>query len=205
MPTAAEPARSRPRRADARRNIEAILDAATACLAANAEASMAEIATAAGVGRVTLYAHFKTRADLVDALLVRTTTRARDILGAIDTGGEPRAALARLVSASWLIVDQFRFVLAAASRELPPERIRDVHDDVLGRVRELVERGQQAGVFRTDLPDSWLTGLSMTIMHAAASDVSAGRLPAGEVPSVVTATLLAALTPPGARAPRSAT
>lgn len=201
MPTAAGPAGSRPRRADARRNIAAILDAATSCLAANAEASMAEIATAAGVGRVTLYGHFKTRADLVDALLVRTTTRARDILTAVDTTGEPSAALARLVSASWQVVDQFRFVLAAATRELPPDRIRDVHDEALARLKELIERGQQAGAFRTDLTVSWLTGLSMTVMHAAAADVSAGRMPAGDVPAVVTATLVAALTPPGARVP----
>jgi AcrR family transcriptional regulator len=201
MTASAEPAAARPRRADARRNIAAILDAALTCLAANPDASIADIAAAAGVGRITLYGHFKTRADLIDAVLVRTTAAGHDILATTDTSGEPRAALARLVSASWALVDQFRFVLAAASRELPPERIRDAHDLVLGRVLELIERGQHTGEFRTDLPTAWLTSLSMAVMHAAAADVSSGRMSAAEVPNVVTATLLAALTPPGTPVP----
>ena len=62
----------RAQRADARRNIAAILDAATECLAHDPEMSIADIAAAAGVGRITLYGHFRTRADLVDAVLVRT-------------------------------------------------------------------------------------------------------------------------------------
>jgi TetR/AcrR family transcriptional regulator, mexCD-oprJ operon repressor len=196
-----EPASPRPRRADARRNIAAILDAAIACLADNPEASMAEIAATAGVGRVTLYGHFKTRAELIESVVELTTAQAHDILDAVDTSGDPHAALARLIAASWLIVNQFRFVLAAAQRELPGERIRRAHDDVLGRVQLLIERGQHAGAFRTDLPTTWLTGLSMSVMHGAASDVSAGRLTAAQAPSIITATMLAALTPPGVPVP----
>src|ERR1700744_6291747 len=70
----------RAQRADARRNIAAILDAATDCLARDPETSVAGIAAAAGVGRITLYGHFKTRADLVDAVLARTVQRADLIL-----------------------------------------------------------------------------------------------------------------------------
>ena len=44
----------RAQRADARRNIAAILDAATDCLARDPEMSIAGIAAAAGVGRITL-------------------------------------------------------------------------------------------------------------------------------------------------------
>ena len=52
---------ARPQRADARRNVAAILDAAVLCLTRNPDASIADIAEAAGVGRVTVYGHFKTR------------------------------------------------------------------------------------------------------------------------------------------------
>src|ERR1700731_535694 len=55
-------ARERDRRADARRNIASILDAAQDCLSRDPTASIADIAQAAGVGRVTLYGHFGTRA-----------------------------------------------------------------------------------------------------------------------------------------------
>src|SRR5690348_8100542 len=91
-------------RADARRNIAAILDAATDCLARDPEVSIADIAVAAGVGRITLYGHFRTRADLIDAVMVRTVERADAILDATDTSGDPADALARLVASSWRIV-----------------------------------------------------------------------------------------------------
>ncbi len=58
------------KRADAQRNIAAILDAATECLSRNPAASTSEIAKAAGVGRVTLYGHFPSRPELVDAVFV---------------------------------------------------------------------------------------------------------------------------------------
>jgi TetR/AcrR family transcriptional repressor of mexCD-oprJ operon len=183
------------RRADARRNIAAILGAATDCLARDPEMSIADIAAAAGVGRITLYGHFKTRADLVDAVLVRTVERADAILDATDTSGDPAAALARLVASSWQIVHQFRNILLAAQRELPAERIRGVHDRILRRVQSLIEHGQQAGTFRRDLPQQWLITTAYSLMHAAAEDVAAGRLDPDDTARLITATLLAAFTP----------
>jgi AcrR family transcriptional regulator len=161
-------------RADARRNVAAILAAATDCLARNPDTSVAEIAAAAGVGRMTLYGHFKTRGDLLDAVLAQVITEAHQALGALDLSGDPRDALARLAAASWRLVSRLRNILAAAQRELPAERIRQAHDPVLGQVRALVERGRSAGAFRTDLPTSWLVSLAMNVMHAAAAEVSAG-------------------------------
>lgn len=186
----------RAQRADARRNVAAILDAATDCLARDPEVSIAGIATAAGVGRITLYGHFKTRAELVDAVLARTIEHADAILGATDTGGDPAGALARLVAASWRIVHPFRNILLAAHRELPAERIRGVHDPILRRVQALIGRGQRAGTFRRDLPSRWLTTTVFSLMHAAAEDAAAGRINADEAAGLINATLQAAFTPP---------
>ena len=186
----------RPQRADARRNIAAILDAATEGLARDPEISIAGIAAAAGVGRITLYGHFKTRADLVDAVLARTVKRADAILDATDTSGDPAQALSRLVAASWQIVDQFRNILLAAQRELPADRIRGVHDRILRRIQSLITRGQQAGAFRRDLPQQWLITTAYSLMHAAAEDTTAGRLDPGDAARLITATLLAAFAPP---------
>lgn len=59
----------RPRRADARRNQQALLEAAAAVfVAAGVEAPVREIAARAGVGTATIYRHFPTRADLILAL-----------------------------------------------------------------------------------------------------------------------------------------
>ncbi len=195
----AEPVR--PQRADARRNAASILDAAVRCIARDPDASIGDIAQAAGVGRVTLYGHFSTRADLVEAVLTRTVQQADVILGSVDTTGDPRDALSRLVAASWQIVDQFRSVLRAAQRELPPERIRGRHDQIMKRAEGIINRGQRAGVFRDDVPKNWLITTAFSLMHAAADDCTAGRLDTGDAARVLTATLLAALTPPGTSVP----
>ena len=189
----------RAQRAYARRNVAAILDAATDCLARDPEMSIAGIAAAAGVGRITLYGHFKTRAELVDAVLVRTIERADAVLGATDTAGDPSEALTRLVASSWQIVHQFRNILLAAHRELPAERIRGVHDPILRRVQSLIGRGQRAGTFRSDLPEQWLITTTFSLMHAAAEDAAAGRVKADDAAGLITATLLAAFTPPTER------
>jgi AcrR family transcriptional regulator len=167
-----------------------------ACLANDPDASVASIASAAGVGRITLYGHFKTRAELVDAVFVRTVEHANAILDATDAGGDPAEALARLVASSWQIVHQFSSILLAAQRELPAERIRGVHDPILRRVQALIERGQGAGAFRTDLPEQWLITTAFSLMHAAAEDAAAGRVKADDAARLITATLLAAFTPP---------
>ena len=186
----------RAQRADARRNIAAILDAATECLARDPEMSIAGIATAAGVGRITLYGHFSTRAELVDAVLTRTIEQADAILDATDISGDPADAVARLVAASWQIVHRFSNILLAAHRELPADRIRGVHDPILRRVQSLIDRGQQAGTFRRDLPRQWLITTAFSLMHAAAEDAAAGRINPDDAPGLITATVLSAFTPP---------
>ncbi|MFN8195410.1 MAG: helix-turn-helix domain-containing protein [Nocardioidaceae bacterium] len=63
------PGRRTPRRADARRNQLALLDAAAATFAASGvHAPVRDIAARAGVGVGTIYRHFPSRADLVVAV-----------------------------------------------------------------------------------------------------------------------------------------
>jgi AcrR family transcriptional regulator len=60
---------ARSQRADARRNQETLLDAATAVfIASGVEAPVRDIAAEAGVGVGTIYRHFPTRADLIVAV-----------------------------------------------------------------------------------------------------------------------------------------
>ncbi len=59
----------RPKRADARRNAETLLDAAAAIfVTSGVEAPIRDIAARAGVGTATIYRHYPTRADLVIAV-----------------------------------------------------------------------------------------------------------------------------------------
>jgi TetR/AcrR family transcriptional repressor of mexCD-oprJ operon len=194
-------AKTPPRRADAQRNIAAILDAAVTTLGSDPEASVSEIARAAGVGRVTLYGHFPNRADLVEAALAKAITDGHAALDEVDLAGDPRQALARLIGSSWFLVNRSRALLLAAQGVLPPGRIRELHAGPAERVERLVERGRQEGAFRTDLPTSWLVGVLHSVMHSAADEINAGRLTADHAAAYITATVLAALTPPGSRVP----
>lgn len=191
-------------RADARRNIEAILEAAAASLSRNPDATLAQIAEAAGVGRITLYGHFPSRSALIEAVLAREVEAGETVLAGVDLSGDPRHALARLVSSSWQQIERVGSVTIAAEEALAPERILQVHARPAARVDALVERGRAAGVFRTDLPTQWLVTTLHRVMHGAAEDLHAGRLtPEAAVPAIV-GTILAAYTAPGGIVPDAA-
>jgi AcrR family transcriptional regulator len=89
----------RPKRADARRNEENLLDAAAAVfVASGVEAPIRAIATKAGVGTATIYRHFPTRADLIVAVYrhqVESLAAAGPAL--LAAGTSPFAALAQWV------------------------------------------------------------------------------------------------------------
>lgn len=189
------------KRADAVRNRDAILDAAAVRLSEDAGASMADIASAAGVGRVTLYGHFPSRRDLIDATIARAVAEGNVALDAVDLSGDPRAALCRLIASSWLLIEQIGSLMTAAHAELGPERIRELHEQPAARVEVLIRRGQDDGVFRADLPSSWLVTLLHLAMHGAAGEIRGGRLVHTDAAFVIAAGVVAAYTVPGDRVP----
>lgn len=89
----------RPKRADARRNEKAVLDAAAAVfVTSGVEAPIRDIAAKAGVGTATIYRHFPTRADLIVAVYryqVESLAEAGPVL--LASSATPYAALARWI------------------------------------------------------------------------------------------------------------
>jgi TetR/AcrR family transcriptional regulator, mexCD-oprJ operon repressor len=170
------------RRADARQNAEKIVRAAVTCLGRNAEASMSDIAQEAGVGRVTLYAHFSSREVLVEAALVRLLSEGDAVLEAVDLSGDPRDGLRALVESGWLLIAQAASVLQAAQATLTPARVHELHAKPEQRVHDLIRRGQAEGVFRGDIAPELLASVLHHILHGAAADVATGRLDASEAP-----------------------
>lgn len=180
-------------RADARRNREAILGAARATLALEPEASMGAIAARAGVGRVTLYGHFCTRTELIDAVFETAIGDAERILSGVGIqGDDPHADLAALARATWHVVGQTKGLLVAAQECLTAERIRELHDLPLSRVQAVIRAGQRCGAFRADLPESWLLAVYYSVMHCAVEETVAGRLTEADAPDVIVATLTGA-------------
>lgn len=182
-------------RADARRNREAIVGATVQALRQNPDASISTIASTAGVGRMTLYGHFASRAALMEAALVDVLERGNKVLDALDLDGDPGDALERLVRSSWGLLDDSRALLAAAQRELAPGHIRELHEEVEGRVAGLIERGQRQGVFRSDVSASWLAAVMHALMHAAVEEIAAERMTPERAPALLATTIASAFTP----------
>jgi TetR/AcrR family transcriptional regulator, mexCD-oprJ operon repressor len=170
------------------------MDAAVGCLNADPTATMAEIAAAAGVGRVTMYAHFSSREELLRVVLDRTMERVETSFAAVDLGAEPWQA-DRLVESSWGLLTDLTGVTAAVEQVLPDEIHREHHDRPMARVRELLERGRSAGAFRDDQSTEWQSACYMAILHAAAAEVRAGRLADQDAADVVKQTVRALVRP----------
>jgi TetR/AcrR family transcriptional regulator, mexCD-oprJ operon repressor len=194
-----------PRRADAVRNVEAILDAAERCLARDPDASVAEIAAVAGLGRVTVYGHFRSRQVLVEAVAARVLARVDAELAAVDLSGDPSEVLARLVGATWTLTRRSGSLLVATERALPPDAVRDVHSGGLAeRWRKLLADGQGTGAFRRDLSVDWMTATVHAVVHAAVNEAEAGRLDPQDAVVTVVRTLAGAFAGAGILGPSGA-
>jgi AcrR family transcriptional regulator len=190
----------RRRRADAERSIAAIVQAAATAFSERPDVNLTDVARAAGVGRVTLYAHFPTREKLLEAAVEHAVAEA---VTALDTAriddGPADEALGRLVRLAWPILDRHRGLHTAAAA-LHPSVLRDRHSAVLERIRRLIKRGQAERSIRTDLSADWLVTVCYSLMHGAAEAVSEGRLDRADAADALENTVSGALAPPGNRA-----
>jgi len=146
---------TRPKRADARRNEKALLDAAAAVFVrSGVEAPVREIAAEAGVGTATIYRHFPTRADLIIAVYRHQVEGLAELAAeGLEQADSPYVALAR-----W--IDQFvdflitKHGLAAVLQSDDP-CFDPLHQYFLDRLvpvcADLLAVAQAAGQIRPDL------------------------------------------------------
>ena len=144
-----------PRQALQQRVAAAILDGAARMFALHGEqASMNDVAAAAGVARATVYRYFPNRQALFDELaqVAVSDADARLASARIDEVA-PGEGIARAVRALVDVGDSF--VLLARQRvRSDPERFERGIDQPL---RQVFERGQAGGDIREDIPSARLT------------------------------------------------
>jgi AcrR family transcriptional regulator len=140
-------------RADAKRNYEALVEAARKVLAdQGGNASMEAIAKQAGVGVGTLYRHFPKRIDVVEAVYrddVQTLVKAAEQLDAV----EPWEALSGWLAAFVAYGKAKRVFLNELHEafEKNPQLKSDNRERITGACSHVLKRAQDAGVARKDL------------------------------------------------------
>ena len=143
------------KRKDARRNQQALLDAAAEVfVASGVEAPVRDIATRAGVGIGTIYRHFPTRADLVIAVYRHQVDACAEAGPALlEDGPTPYAAL-------WQWIDLFVDFLVtkhglAAAMQADNAGFETLHAYFLDRLlpvcTEILDAAAASGEIRTDL------------------------------------------------------
>ena len=135
-------------RADARRNVERVLDAAISVLGENPNASIEQIAAASGVHRSTVYRHFPAREQLIDALVTRALGELRVLVGAAGRGELDEPRFRRLCADAIAAGEQYTFLLAHI-------HVSDIGPDPVGLV-QVMRRYQRAHVLRADQAPTWL-------------------------------------------------
>jgi AcrR family transcriptional regulator len=139
----------RPRRADARRNHDALLDAARDVFAAaGADAPLEEIARRASVGIATLYRNFPTRQELLEAVYVH------EVQALVATAGELADRPAWEALETWL----HRFVDYTATKRAILEELAGgsplfatCFEAIVGAGEPLLARAQADGGARPDV------------------------------------------------------
>ena len=185
------------RRADAERSVAAILDAALEALASDPDSSMSEIARRAGVVRATIYVHFPTRTDLLDAVMEHAVAQVVEAMRVAEPQrGEPVEALERVLRATWRQLAQFHGLLAMNTARLSAEELHRRHVPMLDQIEPLIERGQKQGVFRSDLPVAWHLAVVRAIVHAASAAIQGGRIAESEAEAAMLTTAINAIATP---------
>jgi AcrR family transcriptional regulator len=168
------------------RTRRAILGAAASVLARDRGATLAEVASAAGVGRSTLHRYFADREALIEAAIEDSLQALGQSMedAALDQG-PPLEAMRRLVAAMVGVGDRLLFLFGdprvLEGREGPMPTGRPV--------TELIERGQAEGVFDPEVSPGWVEHVLWALVYTAAEEANNGRLPRHGVTATVIRTL----------------
>lgn len=191
-----------PRRSHARANRARILTAAREELARDPEASLEQIAQAAGVVRRTVYGHFPNRQALLEALAEEAMEAlAHAAADAHRPEDPPATALARLFITSWPVGDRYRMLISLGRRDLGEQTLKAALTPGRAAAATILADGRREGVFADHLPpDVLATAIEGLMLALLETRDDGGRL-AVDGATAATAVLIAAgLTPEAARA-----
>ncbi|MCM2392426.1 TetR/AcrR family transcriptional regulator [Streptomyces albipurpureus] len=159
------------------RTRRAILSAAAATLSRRRDATLAEISTAAEVGRSTLQRYYSERDELMAAVIEDSLRLLNEALkDARIEAGAPLEALRRLVSAMLDVSDQVLF-LYGDPRISESIASADEPDTAGEDIRRLIRRGQDGGVLDPEVGADWIEHVLWAHVSAGCMAISGGDMP----------------------------
>jgi AcrR family transcriptional regulator len=171
------PSPPRALRADAQRNYAALLKMARAALAERgADISLEDIARSAGVAIGTLYRHFPTRQDLLEAVFLDETNELQARAEELASAPIPFDAFIAWLRLQIDFAARGRSMGAAvmAAKHVPGTRIYAANSAMIKAGEVLLLRAQDAGQIRTDVALADVVrlvyGIVMVNEHAADPD-----------------------------------
>lgn len=158
-------------------------------LADDPEATMQDVAAAAGLGRATVYRHFPTREALTGAIGLAAIDEVGAALAASRLEeGDPLEALARGLEAIFTVGERYR-VLTQATAGMAPRKGPHV-EAAFRPMRQLIERAQAEGELVAGPPGEWLVAAVGALIGAAFAQLGEGRISRDDAPRLVMETIL---------------
>jgi AcrR family transcriptional regulator len=160
-------------RADAKRNIDALLEAAKVVFATSGvDAAVREIAEKAGVGVGTVYRHFPQRSDLIGAVFRREIDACADAASILAGKHEPFEALANWMQRYAAFIATKRGLAPALHSGHPTfEPLRAYFEQrVRPALRTLLKSAAAAGEVRTDVDADDLLGAVASLCMSSHND-----------------------------------
>ncbi len=176
-------------RADSNRR--RILDVALTELLRDPDASMDQIARAAGVVRRTVYGHFPSRETLIVAIAEGAIRAIGEALESEPvTDGDPAGSLARRTLAVWQVADRYRLLVSLAQRSGTMEDIRGGLAPHREELTQLFRLGLDAGAFTSVLTAGALALVQEQVLFGLMQAVNDGELDAKEAGTAAAITSL---------------
>ncbi|WP_164007020.1 TetR/AcrR family transcriptional regulator [Pyxidicoccus trucidator] len=155
-------------RADAARNRERVLAVARKLLArGDSSLQMNQLARAAGVGVGTVYRHFPTRQDLLEALVNEHLQALLDTAREAEASDEPRAGLQRFLRAllDLMLADIGLAEVLNAARDAHPQTTQ-LKAGFLAATERLLARAHRSGVVRAEVQADDIRRLMCGLEHS---------------------------------------
>lgn len=167
-----------------------ILDVALEVLGQNPDAGMGDIAAAAGVVRRTVYGHFPSRLDLVRTLTERAVTEMTAVLTEVNAADAAAdATWVAFIARVWPVAHRYRVLLALRRGEYG-EAIHGLLGPVDELLADVVQRGQDGGVFAQHLPAGILSQMAYSVVFAIADSELSNGTPGARAATITSLLML---------------